>query len=108
MMLTCGNGLDVARNLAEFRLKQPRSLEVDVSCSEGCKDEAFSEDLVRRVTAIAAAGLAQFAGLRAFVQTCRVCGCTDAHACAGGCSWATPSLCSACAKKPAQAAGAAQ
>lgn len=27
---------------------------------------------------------------------CRVCGCTDARACAGGCSWVEPDLCSAC------------
>lgn len=28
---------------------------------------------------------------------CRVCGCTDQHACAGGCYWVEPDLCSACA-----------
>ena len=27
---------------------------------------------------------------------CRVCGCTEEHACAGGCYWITPDLCSAC------------
>jgi acetyl esterase len=27
---------------------------------------------------------------------CRNCGCTDSHACAGGCSWTEPGLCSAC------------
>ncbi len=27
---------------------------------------------------------------------CRVCGCTDEAACAGGCSWAEPGLCSQC------------
>ena len=29
--------------------------------------------------------------------TCRVCGCTDEHACPGGCVWAEPNLCSRCA-----------
>lgn len=28
--------------------------------------------------------------------TCRVCGCTDDHACATGCSWIKPDLCSLC------------
>lgn len=27
---------------------------------------------------------------------CRVCGCTDDAACAGGCYWVEPDLCSAC------------
>lgn len=30
------------------------------------------------------------------VTTCRGCGCTDDHACPGGCSWVEPDLCSAC------------
>jgi hypothetical protein len=36
--------------------------------------------------------------LRGFgVRSCRVCGCTDDHACPGGCCWVEPDLCSACA-----------
>lgn len=31
-------------------------------------------------------------------RKCRVCGCTEDHACAGGCSWVEEDLCSACAK----------
>lgn len=33
------------------------------------------------------------------VGVCRVCGCTDSHACAGGCFWedAAHTLCTACA-----------
>lgn len=27
---------------------------------------------------------------------CRVCGCTDDHACEGGCWWVQPDLCSQC------------
>lgn len=27
---------------------------------------------------------------------CRICGCTDDHACPGGCSWVAPDLCSTC------------
>ncbi|MEG0943251.1 MAG: hypothetical protein RSF86_06435 [Angelakisella sp.] len=30
-------------------------------------------------------------------QKCRVCGCTDDHACPGGCYWVAPDLCSRCA-----------
>lgn len=30
--------------------------------------------------------------------TCRVCGCTQAQACPGGCYWVEPDLCSTCAR----------
>lgn len=30
-------------------------------------------------------------------RRCRVCGCTDMHACDGGCYWVADDLCSACA-----------
>ncbi len=33
-------------------------------------------------------------------RRCRVCGCTDDHACDGGCHWVEPDLCSACADPP--------
>ncbi len=36
--------------------------------------------------------------------TCRVCGCTDEHACPGGCYWVEPDLCSACAEADSVAA----
>lgn len=32
-------------------------------------------------------------------RRCRVCGCTDTHACAGGCFWVGSDLCSRCAQK---------
>lgn len=31
---------------------------------------------------------------------CRVCGCTDALACPGGCWWVEPDLCSSCDEDP--------
>lgn len=34
---------------------------------------------------------------RAGVASCRVCGCTNARACVGGCAWVETDLCSACA-----------
>ena len=39
--------------------------------------------------------------IRAFfaVRSCRVCGCTDNRACAGGCCWVEYDLCSACAEE---------
>lgn len=39
------------------------------------------------------------AGIRALEvlpHFCRTCGCTELQACAGGCSWVEPDLCSAC------------
>lgn len=30
------------------------------------------------------------------IQRCRVCGCTEMHACEGGCWWVEPDLCSTC------------
>jgi hypothetical protein len=35
----------------------------------------------------------------AAARTCRVCGCTDDHACEGGCYWVEADLCSKCAEK---------
>jgi len=32
-------------------------------------------------------------------EECVICGCTDDHACEGGCHWVAPGLCSACAEK---------
>lgn len=34
------------------------------------------------------------------VRTCRICQCTDAEACEGGCSWVEADLCSACLNQP--------
>lgn len=34
------------------------------------------------------------------VRSCRLCGCTDARACPGGCSWVGDRLCSACVPSP--------
>jgi hypothetical protein len=33
-------------------------------------------------------------------QACRKCGCTDDHACPGGCFWIADDLCSACGPRP--------
>jgi hypothetical protein len=32
-------------------------------------------------------------------RACRVCGCTENHACPGGCYWVDVDLCSACREK---------
>ncbi|MEG0854567.1 MAG: AAA family ATPase [Angelakisella sp.] len=34
------------------------------------------------------------------VKKCRVCGCTNDHACPGGCYWVETNLCSRCASHP--------
>jgi hypothetical protein len=38
------------------------------------------------------------ADVAAGLPFCRTCGCTQNAACIGGCSWATPDLCSRCAR----------
>jgi hypothetical protein len=38
--------------------------------------------------------------------SCRVCGCTQSQACAGGCIWAEPNLCSRCVVIPREQGGA--
>lgn len=38
----------------------------------------------------------------ALQRRCRVCGCTDGHACQGGCYWIGPTLCSRCGPKPSR------
>ena len=35
------------------------------------------------------------------VRQCTGCGCTDNHACEGGCSWAGPTLCTTCVPQEA-------
>jgi len=64
---------------------------------------AMSQDHVRIVLASAlSAGVERLqpAGeLLAAVRQCRICGCTDAEACPGGCSWAQPEICSTCAAR---------
>lgn len=35
----------------------------------------------------------------AVARACRVCGCTENHACPGGCYWVDIDLCSACREK---------
>jgi hypothetical protein len=42
---------------------------------------------------------AELRSLGAFGLQCRVCGCTDASACEGGCSWVEFDLCSRCAAR---------
>lgn len=34
--------------------------------------------------------------MRSDVRTCRVCGCCDEQACAGGCAWSAADLCTSC------------
>jgi ParB family chromosome partitioning protein len=46
-------------------------------------------------------GNATDAELAAAAGRCRGCGCTDAEACPGGCTWVEPGLCSTCAGPPA-------
>lgn len=55
-------------------------------------DETFAASFIP-----AADGFARIDLSAIGVRQCRTCGCTDHHACAGGCSWAEANLCSVCA-----------
>jgi hypothetical protein len=114
-MLTCGNGhalrpsvvfdgrLETEGSTVVVALETDRGIHVDLDCVEGCTDEAFSENLTRRVKAAIWGSLETFGAVAARVPVCRSCGCCDAMTCTGGCLWVEPGLCSACAAATAVA-----
>lgn len=116
--LKCANGhelrpsvvfdakIDQLKSTAIVSLETACGAHIDLDCVEGCADEAFGEDLQRRVIAAVWGALEGFGGIAVRVPTCRICGCTEAMACAEGCSWVQPDLCSACEKKLAIAGAA--
>lgn len=61
------------------------------------RDRSLGEhiDYLLRLGERLAAGVGPWPGPEP--ASCRVCGCTDERACAGGCSWVEADLCSACA-----------
>lgn len=65
-------------------------------------DEAFEPELMYKLTASVCLSMEEVLRILALFQ-CRVCGCTDARACPGGCGWVEPGLCSSCAiEQPAE------
>lgn len=71
----------------------PAGVPVDPYCPEhGSRPTAYDDcSCLGRVTSPGSAG---------DVRSCRVCGCTDDHACPPMCSWVEADLCSACAPAP--------
>lgn len=63
-----------------------------VGCDSG---DSPTEDDAKKVRACWKRFFLQDANAR----RCRVCGCTDNHACLGGCYWVEEDLCSSCAEK---------
>lgn len=61
---------------------------------EQCAEELLREQVRKVMVDRHQAGLDTTLGQAE--RACRVCGCTDARACAGGCSWVEDDLCSAC------------
>ncbi len=57
---------------------------------------APSAEQLARVAAAAGALHAVGGGPTSPVRRCRICGCTDARACPGGCAWALEDVCTAC------------
>jgi hypothetical protein len=108
IQLKCANGhvlrpsvvfdakVDQHGSMAIVSLETACGVHIDLDCVEGCADEAFSEDLDRRVMAVVWGALEGFGGIAVRVQTCRICGCSDGQPCGGGCSWIQPDLCSQC------------
>lgn len=63
-----------------------------------CEPVPFDEELARAVEEVVGGTL--FARPKEVCMVnwqCRRCGCTDARACPGGCSWVEKNLCSRCA-----------
>jgi hypothetical protein len=53
----------------------------------------FCTECLEPLTAVELA-LSQFTCPACGARVCVMCGCTDAHACAGGCRWIAPGICS--------------
>lgn len=81
-------------------------MEADVADEARASDEEWDEVMARAYALIeetpelklARDALGATSLLYRKLKTCRGCGCTDARACPGGCSWAQPGLCTVCAE----------
>lgn len=67
----------------------------DFAVLEGCKNvaESYGEICVH---CNKCGRFDEIENIEKDVRTCRVCGCTDDHACPGGCYWVEEDLCSEC------------
>ena len=77
------------RRLMSFGQRENMSMTARV---DECEDP---HDALRALESVMREGIARYED--ATVPRCRICGCTDDHACYGGCYWVEPDLCSSCA-----------
>lgn len=61
--------------------------------------DGYADWAIKEMRDSLTAALAHLVGDSVTPRTCKVCGCTDAEACPGGCSWAQPAICSTCANR---------
>jgi len=80
--LTSGDSMDDCWTVSET----PEQLDALIRAA------VLAEEHALQVTRLSA----EEAIYNAQVRRCRVCGCTDDHACESGCSWVETDLCSAC------------
>jgi ParB family chromosome partitioning protein len=93
------SGVDLAgkvpKEILDVRTSQEKAPEPGMKVCPVCRGDCYvpsEEDPENEIYCPECGGEGQ-------VRTCRVCGCTEKHACEGGCSWVAPDLCSACEEK---------
>jgi len=93
------SGVDLAgkvpKEILDVRTPQEKALEPGMKVCPICHGDCYipsEEDPENEIDCPECDGEGQ-------VRTCRICGCTEKHACEGGCSWVAPDLCSACEEK---------
>lgn len=89
---------DEAKAAAGKHLYDERSIELDQDGDDDWDILPWQDEWIEGAES-ALIGALVAVGVIAGPPTCRVCGCTDDHACEGGCWWVEPDLCSACAEE---------
>src|SRR5436309_1801543 len=98
------NDIDVDDEIDAWIEDEPEDWEDDdePAASVDVDDVRSADDTVPLLAAAAEASRSWYRGglidVGPATMTCRVCGCTDHHGCAGGCVWVAPSLCSRCVR----------
>jgi hypothetical protein len=79
------------------RVQEPAIALDEIDCAHSCLHAGVDDDTQRRVLAVVAEWLTSAQYETIAIAACRSCGCTDAAACEGSCTWIEPNLCSSCA-----------